>query len=271
MASDARTLVALLVCACAAPTPVTVTFRGVVGAEDFSCARTFTVNGSSFTPRDFRLYVSDLQVLDASGAATPLTLLDDGRWQGSGVALLDFEDGTGECSNGTAATNQVVRGSLPMGVVPTALRFTLGVPFALDHADATTAAPPLASSAMFWTWEAGYKFLRLEGKTTGLSQGFNVHLGSMGCQPGVGANTVASCDFENLASVTLPAFSPEHDTVAVDLAALVASSDLQTNTPNTPVLCMSTPDDPDCAPIFAALGLPFGATAAGQQVFFRKW
>ena len=34
--------------------------------------------------------------------------------------------------------------------------------------------------------------------------------------------------------------------------------------------CMSDPDDPDCAPIFANLGLPFGDKSAGKQTFFRK-
>jgi uncharacterized repeat protein (TIGR04052 family) len=270
MAADLRLAAAVLLCACAPPTPVTIHFRGTVGADDFSCGRSFTVNGASWVPRDFRLYVSEVQVLDAKGVATPVSLVDDGRWQGRGVALLDFEDASGECGNGTPATNDHVVGSLPVGVEPTTLRFTLGVPFALDHADATTAAPPLDSSAMFWSWQAGYKFLRLEGKTAGLSQGLNLHLGSMGCQPGSGANAVRSCDFENTVTVTVPSFSLEHDTVAVDLAALLATSDLQTNTVDTPVLCMSTPDDPDCAPIFAALGLPFGNAAAGTQTFFRK-
>ena len=50
--------------------PITVGFRGAVGAEDFSCARPLTGLGTSsttWTPEDFRLYVHDLVLLDDEG------------------------------------------------------------------------------------------------------------------------------------------------------------------------------------------------------------
>jgi len=44
------------------------------------------------------------------------------------LALLDFEDGTGGCVNGTPDVNDRVAGTVPEGHY-TGLRFTLGVPF----------------------------------------------------------------------------------------------------------------------------------------------
>ena len=53
------------------------------------------------------------------------------------------------------------------------------------------------------------------------------------------------------------------------LASLLAGSDLEHNAPGSPVLCMSDPEDLDCAPIFHNLGLPFGQPPAGVQTFLR--
>ena len=59
------------------------------------------------------------------------------------------------------------------------------------------------------------------------------------------------------------------DLVVVDLASLLAGSDLEHNAPGSPVLCMSDPEDLDCAPIFQNLGLPFGQRPGGVQTFLR--
>jgi uncharacterized repeat protein (TIGR04052 family) len=257
---------------CGPSAPVTVRFRAVTGADDFSCTKSASLGtpATTFTPRDFRLYVHDVTLLDAQGKPEALALTGDGAFQGAGVVLLDFEDATGDCANsGTAATNTTARG-LATRASSSALRFTFGVPFALDHADATAAKPPLNSTALWWSWQAGYKFLRLEGRTPGLPTGVNVHVGAVGCEAGAAPNQVARCAQDNTVVVTLDPFDVATDTVLVDLAALLSGSDLDHNAPGTAPGCMGSLDDPDCGPVFHALGLPFNGQAAAAQTFFRR-
>jgi uncharacterized repeat protein (TIGR04052 family) len=263
--------ISLLAVGCGAGTqPVSLRVAAVVGTEPFACGRTYHglgATGTDWDPSDFRLYVHDLRLLGADGREVPLELDEDGVWQHAGVALLDFEDGSGGCANGTAATHATLDGRAPAGEYR-GVRFRIGVPFASNHADASVAAPPLDVSGLFWDWLAGYKFVRIEGRSTGLPTGWNVHLGSTGCD-GDRQGHVSGCAQENVPEVTLTGFDPETQPIRADLAALLASADLDANTPTTPPGCMSSPGDPECAQIFPRLGLPYDASSgAPEQRFF---
>lgn len=128
---------ALLACgdeAASDATPVTVQFQATVGGAPFACGATYPAFGPFAGPvqvGDLRLYVHDLALLTAAGEAVPLALAADGHWQSERLAYLDFEDGTGRCQNGTAATRTEVRGTAPAGTY-VGLRFTVGVPFDLN-------------------------------------------------------------------------------------------------------------------------------------------
>jgi hypothetical protein len=92
-------------------------------------------------------------------------------------------------------------------------------------------------------------------------------VGSTGCQ-GDGRGNVTGCQQENRFEVALDDFDPASDTIAVDLAALLSDSDVDADLGRAPG-CMSGFDDPDCQPIFHALGLPFAGTPATRpQRFF---
>ncbi len=249
----------------------TVRFQAVVGTRPFACGQTFTGVGmggtGSWTPQDFRLYVSNVRLVNAAGAEVAFEL-DEGPFQRAGVALLDFEDGSGAC-RGTAETHTELTGRAPAGVY-TGVRFTVGVPFALNHADAASAPAPLNDSSLWWSWNGGYRFARIDGTTTGVPMGFQVHIGSTGCA-GNSAGAVNACRAPNRAEVSLTGFDPSSGAVRVDLAALLSETNVDTNAMGTPPGCMSEATDGDCAGIFAALGLGFGsapANPAGQR-FFR--
>ncbi len=127
---------------------------------------------------------------------------------------------------------------------------------------------PLNLSSMFWTWLDGYKFVKIDGKTTGQPNGALMHLGSTGCVES-SPNVVTSCATPNRRVVTLMGFDPTSSVVVADLATLFAGSNLDANAGGPPG-CMSGPTDSDCAPIFAALGLAFGGGAQpATQSFFR--
>jgi uncharacterized repeat protein (TIGR04052 family) len=253
------------------PQSLTLPFEARVGPETFSCERTFALGtpGTTYTPEDFRLYVSNVRLVSESGAEVPVQLSDDGAWQRDGAALLDFENRANACSNGTAETNTRLVGSVPAGRYHT-LRFTVGLPPAQNHQDATAAPPPFNSSAMFWGWQAGYKFIKIDGSTPGLPAGHNFHLGSIGCTGSAPTRAPSACAAPNRVEVELTDFDPATSKVVMDLAALFAGSDLDQNAPQTAPGCMSGATDADCGPLFARLGLAFGDQPAGAQRFFRK-
>lgn len=244
-----------------------IRFEARVGEEAFSCAKTFEGLGTQknkIEPLDFRLYIHDIRLVDDKGAEVPFELEQDGVWQYKGVALLDFEDKTGSCVNGTEVTHTTLQGKAPAGVYK-GLKFKVGVPFELNHADSAVAPSPLNLSTMFWSWNGGYKFLRLDAKVTDGAPK-NLHLGSTGCQ-GDG-NAVTSCANPNRPEIELSGFDPLQGKILLDYAAIMATTDLSQDGGGAPG-CMSGVDDPECATIFPALGLSLqtGAPATGQAAF----
>jgi len=255
--------------------PVTLNFRGMIGDQPFACGTIFNNVGSGaseFIASDFRFYISNVRLLTVGGSEVPVELEDDGVWQYTdpdshkSVALLDFETGPGNgCPEGNTATNTAVHGTVPAGVY-TGVRFDLGVPFELDHLDVSTARSPLNFTAMYWSWNQGYKFLRID---TGDGK-FLFHLGSSGCDGATPSRPPTTCSRPNLPTITLPSFNITHSVVVADIAALLADSNIDVNQPGTVPGCQSDADDQDCVPLFHNLGLNFPEGTVGttpQKLF----
>jgi uncharacterized repeat protein (TIGR04052 family) len=266
-----------------APRPVQIRFAARVNGAPFACTRTYSDVGlthATYAPQDFRMYISDVTLVRAGGEQVPVTLVEDGTWQRSNVALIDFEDGRGTCQNGTSETHTTLEGRVPSYTDFVGLHFSLSVPFALDHQDASAAEPPFDQAGLFWGWQAGYKFLTLDGRVDG-QYGHSVHVASTGCQmpqPG----HVTQCRAPNEAHVVLPKFDAAKNVVIADIGRLLAQAHL-TPSPRPagppgavrshmalPNGCMSEPYNSNCAPVFEALGLPFADAAqpSGTQRFF---
>jgi len=250
---------------------VSINFRAVVGDRPFACGTQYDAIGvskSTITPSELRLFVHDVRLVRRDGAEVPITLEQDATWQTGGLAMLDFEDGTGPCSNGSPATRTQISGTADAGEY-TGVRFRLGVPFELNHQDLASLPAPLNVTRMFWSWNGGHKFMRFDVRTaTGKS--WVLHLGSTGCTPTGNARTPATaCAQRNEAQIELRNFDPTQQQIVLDVAALYAQSDLENNQEGTAAGCMSAPNDRDCGPIFAALGLPFADTPAAAQRLFR--
>lgn len=243
---------------------VELRFSALVGSEPFRCGTTYADlgAGTELTPVDLRFYVHDVRLLREDGSEVRVELDDDGKWQNGEVVLLDFEDGCGDMGN--ADLNDRVLGVAPAGPY-TGIRFKVGVPEHLNHADASLAGAPLNLTSLFWNWNAGYKFLRVDGRSGSFEQ-WRLHLGSTGCTGDMAGD--ARCTTSNIVDVSLEGFDPTAQPVVADLARLVEGSTLA-NTGESPPGCMSGPMDPDCAPLFENLGLPFGEMPAGTQRFFR--
>jgi uncharacterized repeat protein (TIGR04052 family) len=267
------TLAVVVTCVCAAgiaigcsrrSVPVVIPFAARFGDQPFSCSATVDSNGVAFAAHDLRFYVHQVQLLTADGTAADVALRHDGVWQSGGVALLDFEDGTGSCVDGTKGTHTALEGTVREGNY-VGVRFILGVPFNRNHANPAEAAPPLNLGHMHWGWQAGYKFLRFEG-TSAAGSAYRFHLGSTQCEGTIGH--ITRCARPNRATIELHGFSRGR-TVVLDLTTLMQGVDLATTARDGVHSCMSEPDNAECAAAFAAVGLDLqtGRPSTAQRAF----
>jgi uncharacterized repeat protein (TIGR04052 family) len=252
--------------------PVSIQFKAVVGDADLACAKSYPNIGttkSTISPRDFRFYVHNVRLVDHDGKEVAVELKQDDKWQLDNVALLDFENGTGSCANGTPETNSTVIGTVAPGHY-VGLRFAMGVPFEKNHTDLTKMPPPLNLTALAWVWNAGRKFARLDFSSTGAPRGYAIHLGSTGCTPNETKTTIPTkCSEPNRVEVRLADFDTAKDVVVADLAALLQDSNVD-QAGKMMSGCMSGPTTAACGPLFSNLGLAFPNQPVKPQTFFRK-
>ena len=234
---------------CDAPEhPLSLRFESSFGDERIGCNR--PASGDVILT-DLQFFVHDVEVADDNGQWHPATLTATSPWQLDNLTLIDLEDGSGACRNGSPDTHSAVAATSTIEA-PTGVRFKVGVPFELNHINPATAEPPLTYTIMHWHWQAGYKFIRA-GLSSDGGSGF-VHMGSTQCQGTIGA--VTGCGFPNRVLVELPNFDPAQQTVKVDMQALMGSLPQGS--------CMAERDDPGCTQPLESLGLTAGAA---QRVF----
>lgn len=251
----------------------TVQFSPLVAGAPFACGQEYSGVGlaaSSIRPLDFRMYVHNVQLVRANGEKVAFELEQDRTWQKDAVALLDFEDGTAECETGSPQKNESLRGSAPSHDDYAGLEFDVGIPREMNHLDAAVAPAPFNAPGMWWSWTGGYKFLRLDFRSTE-HQAWYIHLGATGCSGSVAEGF--NCDFTYLPHVVLSGFDPTENLVSLDAASLLSGSnpdiDLEGSEDMMPG-CMSNSGDPECGPLFERLGLRVGETTLTPetQTFF---
>jgi uncharacterized repeat protein (TIGR04052 family) len=275
---------------------VTLNFRALFGDQAFACGQEYAGQGTPpavVTPQDFRLYISDVRLIDSVGAEVPFNIDDRSPFQGGGVALLDFEDGSGACQNGNSEMNSIITGTVPVGNY-TGVVFSTAVPTDLNHEDPTTLPAPLQAGNMTWGWLYGYKFIKAEvlqvlpaseamdaGSDAGTDASADAsapvpgaglfHLGSTGCsnitEADAGENFAAppamTCSSPNRNRVELLGFNPADDVIIADVAELFAATDLTAIS-----MCHSFGEA--CSDLFEAVGVDFATGAAlDSQSFFR--
>lgn len=256
------------------PVTVNLEFASFSGATAVNCGTTVTGLGSPGVDariKDLRFYVSNVKLIKSDGSEVALTLGGNDDWNltsgANSLTLIDLEDGSGTCTGGTAATNALVKGTVPAGSY-TGVKMTMGVPFALNHSDYATAVKPLDVQAIAWSWQSGRKFAKIEvtdpGGATGswASKTFNFHLGSTGCTGSPASGETVVCTAPNRMDFTLANFNPTTQKIAVDVKALVAGTDITVNQAGA-AGCMSGATDPECLHVFEALAIDWKANGTG--------
>lgn len=252
----------------AAPQNIEIDFAVRVGDQPAACGTTYTtlgVEGADVELMDMRFYVHDVRLVDGEDNEVPVELDQDGVWQVENVALLDFEDGTSACDGGTVDLNATIRGVVPAGDYQ-GIRFRVGVPFELNHADVATSPSPLNVTSLFWTWGLGHIFLSAV-TSANLGKGSNehfVHLGSVGCMGDPQLGEVVSCSNPNRPDFAFDDYEIGSSTIVLDLESLLSDSNLTSE-----LGCHSFPDTPACVSPFDAIGIDYatGAPQPGQTLF----
>ncbi len=200
--------------------------------QHITCQQLLPIADQSWQLQNLRFYLSDFSLNQQ-----PLALVSS-HWQQSQLALLGT-DCQGN-SNWQLAFNQPLAAGK--------LNFTLGLPFASNHQNPLTASPPLNHGELFWNWQLGYKFLRLD--LQGPSHGWAFHLGSTGCQSAsVLRPPAVPCRAANTFAVSLD-YQPGQR-LQLDLATLLAKVMLEPDSS-----CMSDSQQSQCQQLFNNLAKP---------------
>lgn len=245
------------------PLAVTIEFSPVVGSQPFACGQTYQHIGaedSTITPRDFRFYASNIQLVDGSGAKVALTLTQN-EWQNGVVGLVDFENFTGGCQDGTPETNLTITGTVPRAAYK-GIAFDIGIPEAMNHQDLTSMPSPMNLTSLWWDWNFGHIFFAAVSHVD-LAGGTNdhyFHVGATGCTGDATKGDAVTCTNHNMPHIELTSFDPTTDTITVDYGAVLAGSALTSSAG-----CHSFSADTCTAP-YAALGLDFATGSAGPNV-----
>lgn len=152
-----------------ADNPVDVTLRiyDVFGATPLNLNQKYqTAAGDNVQFSMIRFYLSELALVDTLGREVPVS---DHK-----ISLVDFAEAATAQQGYFAVTVQANPGAY-RGV-----KFCVGVPFDENHKDAATQSAPLGpNSDMFWGWNPGYIFHRIEGQadSTSATVDFVYHIG----------------------------------------------------------------------------------------------
>jgi uncharacterized repeat protein (TIGR04052 family) len=260
---------AVVLAACGGVEEVSIPFVAQVAGEAFRCDGSYAgvgLGSSTIRPMDLRMYVHDVRLILEGGDEVEVDL-EEGPNQADGVVLLDFEDDSGACETGSGATWTTIVGTAPGASDAVGVAWRVGVPEALNHLDAATTTAPFNEPGMWWSWAGGYKYLKLDVQTDAVPS-FFFHLGATDCDgtPGSGF----TCSAGHVADIEVEGWSPG-SSVVIDVATLFEGVNVDGPPPEGDGLagCMSFPDDPECAPMFAPLGIGFnGGAAPGEQTLF---
>jgi uncharacterized repeat protein (TIGR04052 family) len=202
----------------------------------------FKLESESVEVRRLQFYVADIELLRGDGGWQPFELIADEAWQSDRVALLDLLGPQPE-------RRAVVSGQAPKSSY-TGVRFSVGVPFDANHGNQLIAAAPLNRAELFWSWQSGYKFFRLE--LTDQEHASAFHLGSTGCSSASALRPPKeSCAQPNVIRVELQGFDPLSQPIAVRVADIVAALQQSRD-----AACTGDYErEPACAAAFAITGL----------------
>ena len=147
------------------------------GSEPFAMGKALTsAAGNSFTVSTLRFYLSHLRLVNEQGNVVPAVLAEaDGTPLEYGVALVDYTDPASETLHLLVPPGRYKSMTLSIGVPEHCDDGGL-----LNHENAAEQNAPLdVDTDMYWGWDPGYVFLKIEGRTEAAdgTKSFVFHVG----------------------------------------------------------------------------------------------
>jgi uncharacterized repeat protein (TIGR04052 family) len=217
-----------------------LSFNPVFEKEAVSCQSKIENGNDSWHINQFQFYISDVELQDEKGVWTTWQMQVT-PFQHDNVSLVGQH-----CSDDNSGNWQIAF-SQPINIDHyTNIRFSLGVPFEKNHLNPLKQETPLNYSSMFWVWQTGHKFLRLEMSSA--KSNWLFHLGSTGCSAASALRAPSEeCLYPNLININLP-LSQSVD-MKIDLSKLFEGLILSEET-----MCQSEHDNEACQQLFKNLG-----------------
>ncbi len=156
------TLIVLMAGAWAAPLELHLNLR--VGDSPLSDGLNTNPAGNQYQVDLLRFYISQVALVKSDGTEVAVP----------GLNLAEYKRGA------PSQDLLIFKGDAPAGDYA-GIRFVVGVPREQNHLDAAKQQAPLGvGGGMYWSWNAGYMFYRLEGKfiNQGKPTPFLMHLGT---------------------------------------------------------------------------------------------
>lgn len=186
-----------------------VSFYPMFGSSNLQMNKKFrNAAGDSVQFTTLKFYLSNIVLLDSTGKTYPVT--------SDKVMMVDFSDAH-VAEHGSFHVNVKVQPGTYRG-----LKFEVGVPYDENHKDASTQSLPLGpSSGMFWSWNSGYIFHKIEGKADSGSGSANIsflyHIGGDNRKVTAQIGTLSGA---SVTSFVVPADGSGEYGVNVDYSAL---------------------------------------------------
>ncbi|WDD99853.1 metallo-mystery pair system four-Cys motif protein [Thalassomonas actiniarum] len=242
--------------ACDRNQAVKITVTPVYQQQVLACNKPFSHMDKSWRYQQLQFFISDLEVISqgddsASGEVNNL-------WQTWPMLESEFQSGMVALLGQVCSPDDrdATSGNWQLALAPSfelssisRIRFTLGVPFSLNHQNPLTQKSPLNEPSMFWVWRTGHKFLRLE--MVSKDDTWLFHLGSTGCSAVSPVRPPAEeCRQPNRFQFEF-AFDSKTPELRLDLSRLLTQVTLTREKS-----CQSAPENPHCRQILANLSEP---------------
>ena len=217
-------------------TPDEVAFIPSYNGESIGCDSVITHSDDRWHYTQLQFYISDISLKDSMGKWQKAPLVPS-PYQTSNVALLGENCNLGK--ENSKANWSVILTKQARLINSSQIRFTLGLPFAVNHLNPLTQQSPLNVPTMFWGWQQGHKFLRLEMSSS--KHDWLFHLGSVACQSASPLRApIKECRYPNRYTFELP-LSKANPVVIFELSALL--NNIMISEQNH---CQSSPNKPSC-------------------------
>lgn len=208
----------------------TVNFMPILNNQPISC-EPMQGKGNAWGVGQFWFYLSDLQVMNDK--QWTVISLPNNNWQQNNIALIGMH-----CRDNKQANVALQLPAFNDDVK--SLKFTIGLPVNINHQNPLTATGIFNNANMFWTWQQGYKGLRLDLNNES-GDNWAYHIGAVGCQSSSSLRAPTTpCRQTNQVDIVIDNIK-DNIPIIIDLSRVVAGVDIGLHS-----RCLSLPTQASC-------------------------